>query len=407
MKRTATRLADGRELFYYDARDDTVRDAVDRRGSGRADPPGSGPGGGAADRDDAATGSPAVGPDTVRDAGAPGARVPGPAAPRGAAVGEPRPAPADRVGELRADPLLGDTVVIAAHRQGRTHLPPPDACPLCPSRPGRTTEIPDADYEVVVFENRFPALAGPDGGRCEVVCFTADHHGSAAALDDERAALVLDAWTDRTAELSARPGVAQVYCFENRGAEIGVTLAHPHGQIYAYPFVTPRTERALASVAAHRERTGGRNLFDDVVAREEADGRRVVLAGEHWTAFVPYAARWPYEVHLYPRRRVPDLTALGPAARAELPGVHRELLRRFDRLFGPDAPPTPYISGWHQAPVRHPLRSEFALHAELFTVRRAPGKLKFLAGSESGMNVFVNDVPPETAAERLREAASR
>ncbi|WP_223772340.1 galactose-1-phosphate uridylyltransferase [Streptomyces huiliensis] len=334
----------------------------------------------------------------------PGPDGPGPDEPD--APGRPDPSTPARGSELRADPLLGDTVVIAAHRQGRTHHPPPDACPLCPSRPGRPTEIPDADYEVAVFENRFPALAGPAAGRCEVVCFTADHHGSAAELDDERAALVLAAWTDRTAELSARPGTAQVYCFENRGAEIGVTLAHPHGQIYAYPFVPPRTERALASVAAHRERTGGRNLYDDVVAREEAEGRRVVLAGEHWTAFVPYAARWPYEVHLYPRHRVPDLPALGPAARAELPGLHQELLRRLDRLFGPDAPPTPYVAGWHQAPVRHPLRSEFALHAELFTVRRAPGKLKFLAGSESGMNVFINDVPPETAAERLREAAT-
>lgn len=184
-----------------------------------------------------------------------------------------------------------------------------------------------------------------------------------------------------------------------------MTLGHPHGQIYAYPFVTPRTERMLASLAAHREKTGG-NLFDDVLADERADGRRIVLDAEHWTAFVPYAAHWPYEVHLYPKRRVPDLLALGEAARTEFPQVYLEVLRRFDRIFGPDEPPTPYISAWHQAPLHAADRGEFALHLELFTVRRTSGKLKFLAGSESGMNVFINDVPPEAAAERLREVAS-
>ncbi|MEU1376494.1 galactose-1-phosphate uridylyltransferase [Streptomyces triculaminicus] len=347
MKKTATRLADGRELIYYDSRDDAVRDAAD-----------------------------------------------------------PRPArPSRSTTEVRRDPLLGDDVVIASHRQARTYHPPPDRCPLCPSRPGRPTEIPAADYEVAVFENRFPSLAG-DAGRCEVVCFTDDHHTRFADLDEDRAALVLAALTDRTAELGALHGVEQVFCFENRGPEIGVTLGHPHGQIYAYPFVTPRTERVLASVAAHHARTGGRNLFDDTVAGELADGRRVVLAGEHWTAFVPYAARWPYEVHLHPRRRVPDLLALDDAARAELPRIQLELLRRFDRIFGPGEPPTPYIAAWHQAPFHHPHRSEFALHLELFTIRRAAGKLKFLAGSESGMNVFINDVPPEAAALRLREVAS-
>ncbi|MGK5732569.1 galactose-1-phosphate uridylyltransferase, partial [Streptomyces sp. URMC 124] len=314
--------------------------------------------------------------------------------------------------EVRHDPLLGDDVVIASHRQTRTFLPPVEACPLCPSSPGRPTEIPASDYEVAVFENRFPSLAGP-AGRCEVVCFTPDHHASFADLDDARAALVLAVWTDRTAELAALPSVRQVFCFENRGEEIGVTLGHPHGQIYAYPFVTPRTERTLASAAAHADRTDGRNLFDDVVDAEREDGRRIVLATDHWTAFVPYAAHWPYEVHLYPRRRVPDLLALGEAARTEFPQVYLELLRRFDRIFdgweGGDEhgghPPTPYVSAWHQAPFRDPRRSEFALHLELFTVRRAPGKLKFLAGSESGMNVFINDVPPEAAAERLREVA--
>ncbi|MFJ6947347.1 hypothetical protein ACISU4_22305, partial [Streptomyces wuyuanensis] len=161
----------------------------------------------------------------------------------------------------------------------------------------------------------------------------------------------------------------------------------------------------------------GRNLFDDIVASELESAARVVLEGEHWVAFVPYAAHWPYEVHLYPRRRVPDLRALDGAARTEFPQVYLELLRRFDRIFGADQPPTPYIAAWHQAPFHGGAhdggtrdergeREDFALHLELFTIRRTPGKLKFLAGSESGMSVFINDVPPEAAARRLREVAS-
>lgn len=352
VKKTPTRLADGRELIYYDLRDDRVRDAVDRR-------------------------------------------------------------PLDRTAttsEIRRDPLLGDHVAVASHRQGRTYHPPADQCPLCPSRGERLSEVPDSSYDVVVFENRFPSLAG-DSGRCEVVCFTSDHDASFADLPPEQARLVLDAWTDRTAELSGLPSVEQVFCFENRGAEIGVTLGHPHGQIYAYPFTTPRTALMLRSLAAHREATGGENLFDAVLARELA-GERVVLDGEHWAAFVPYAAHWPYEVHLYPKRRVPDLLALDEAARAEFPHVYLELLRRFDRIFGEGEPPTPYISAWHQAPFgKLPgfdgvTRDDFALHLELFTIRRTSGKLKFLAGSESGMSVFINDVPPERAAERLREVAT-
>ncbi|MEU3347973.1 galactose-1-phosphate uridylyltransferase [Streptomyces sp. NPDC006700] len=351
MKKTSTRLADGRELIYYDLRDDTVREAVDRRPLER----------------------------TVTTS------------------------------EVRRDALLGDAVAVASHRQGRTYHPPAGECPLCPSSGDRLSEIPDSSYDVVVFENRFPSLAG-DLGRCEVVCFTPDHDASFADLSERQARLVLDAWTDRTAELSRLPAVKQVFCFENRGAEIGVTLGHPHGQIYAYPFTTPRTALMLRSLAAHREATGGENLFDAVLARESA-GERVVVEGEHWVAFVPYAAHWPYEVHLYPRRRVPDLRGLDEATRAEFPGIYLDLLRRFDRLFGEGDPPTPYVAAWHQAPFGAldefdgVTRDDFALHLELFTIRRTSGKLKFLAGSESGMNVFINDVPPERAAQRLREVA--
>lgn len=244
-----------------------------------------------------------------------------------------------------------------------------------------------------------------------MVCFTSDHNASFADLTEEQARLVLDAWTDRTSELSHLPSVEQVFCFENRGAEIGVTLGHPHGQIYAYPFTTPRTALMLRSVAAHKEATGGENLFDAVLERELAD-ERVVLEGEHWVAFVPYAAHWPYEVHLYPKRRVPDLLGLDEEARTEFPKVYLELLRRFDRIFGEGESPTPYIAAWHQAPFgaleefEGVSRDDFALHLELFTIRRTSGKLKFLAGSESGMNVFINDIRPEAAAERLREVAS-
>jgi UDPglucose--hexose-1-phosphate uridylyltransferase len=154
----------------------------------------------------------------------------------------------------------------------------------------------------------------------------------------------------------------------------------------------------LASCASYRRETGN-NLFDDLLAAEEADSSRIILRGTHWTAFVPFAARWPYEVHMYPRRRVPGLVALADEARAEFCELSLDLLRRFDRLFDR---PAPYISAWHQAPVRRG-GDDFALHLELFTLMRAPGKLKYLAGSESGMGAFANDIAPETAADRLRQ----
>jgi UDPglucose--hexose-1-phosphate uridylyltransferase len=321
--------------------------------------------------------------------------------------------PVEVSSQARYEPLLGEWVIVAGHRQHRTHLPTPVDCPLCPSVPGRLTEIPAPEYEVAVFENRFPSLRtepGHDGaacdgllarragaGRCEVVCFSQDHAASFADLAPGQVSTIMSAWTDRSTTLAALDGVEQVFCFENRGQEIGTTLTHPHGQIYAYPFITPRTARMLAMCEAYRRDTG-RSLFDDVLAAERSDGSRIVVSGGHWTAFVPHAARWPYEVHLYPHRRVADMAGLTMAESAEFCALYLDILRRLDRLF--DAP-APYISAWHQAPARRG-RDEFALHLELFTIRRAPDKLKYLAGSESGMDAFTNDIPPEAAAARLR-----
>lgn len=302
--------------------------------------------------------------------------------------------------ELRRDPLTREQVVVAAHRQSRTHLPPSDQCPLCPSTGGRQTEVPSPDYDVVAFENRFPSLSGNEG-RCEVLCFSSEHDTCLAQLGARRMRTIVDAWADRSAALAQRPGIEQVYCFENRGPEIGVTLHHPHGQIYALPFVTPRTSTVLASARTHREETGG-DLFEDILATERK-GPRVVAENEHWTAFVPEAARWPVEVHVYPHRHVPDLPSLHGAERDAFADLYTDLLGRLDRLF--DAP-LPYISAWHQAPVRKSQDRDLSrLRLEVFSVRRAADKLKYLAGTESGMGVFINDVAPETTAQRLREAA--
>ncbi len=318
---------------------------------------------------------------------------------------------------LRWDPLTGEWVVVAAARQDRTFLPPAEHCPLCPSRPGRLTEIPAPGYDVVVFQNRFPALTGspatgpgarppdllagrrPAHGRCEVVCFTSDHHRSFAGLSASRVRTVLEAWADRTAELGSLPGIRQVYCFENRGEQIGVTLHHPHGQIYAFPFVAPHTARVLEQARAYAA-AGRGNLFDDLVALERGERTRVVARNEHWIAFVPAAARWPFELMLFPARRVADLPSLGEAARDAFCPLYLDVLRRLDALFGA---PMPYIAAWNQAPAGDgPAREVFGLHLRLQPLMRARGKLKYLAGTESGMGVWVTDMTPEDAAARLR-----
>ncbi|MGQ0777861.1 MAG: galactose-1-phosphate uridylyltransferase [Pseudonocardiales bacterium] len=365
---TRTRLADGRHLAYYDDRDPYASGAATRTLHDTRDLP-----------------------------------------------------PCNATPTMRLDVLTGEWVTLAENRMDRTHLPTTQACPLCPSRNGALTEIPAQDYDVVVFDNRFPSFgpaAGPvptlvdddplwpqlpAAGRCEVVCFTSEHDSSFAGLAPGRAATVIEAWADRTRALSAVVGIRQVFCFENRGAETGVTLHHPHGQIYGYPFLPPRTEQLLARAAAHRESTGS-DLLCDVLAAELRAGTRVVHRGRAWSAYVPAAARWPVELHLVPHRAVPDFAALDGPERAELATLYPALLRRVDGFFADqgDPGPVPYIAGWHQAPVGQG-RDLTRLHLQLFSLRRAAGKLKYLAGSESGVGAWLNDTTPERIARRLRE----
>jgi len=328
---------------------------------------------------------------------------------------DPRPDTAT----MRQDVLTGDWVSIAASRQNRVFLPPAELDPLAPASESNPSEIPDL-YDVAVFENRSPSfgplLEGDDApagladlreiglgrtrrsvGRCEVVCFSPETHGSFADLTESRARTVVEAWAHRTEALSALPGIQQVFPFENRGEAIGVTLHHPHGQIYAYPYVTPRTTRLLESIDSY-----GPTLFADLLEHERG-GPRVVLEGEHFTAFVPFAARWPIELHLLPHRHVPDFAALTDAERDELAVLYRRLLRGLDALYGD---PTPYISAWHQAPV-HTGRDTVRLNLQITSPRRAETRLKYLAGSEAAMGAWIGDLVPEAQADRLREAIRR
>ncbi|KSU51896.1 galactose-1-phosphate uridylyltransferase [Microbacterium enclense] len=333
---------------------------------------------------------------------------------------DPRPATAT----MRQDVLTGDWITVASNRQNRAFLPPAHLDPLSPQTPTNPSEIPSL-YDVAVFENKSPSfgpaldIATGDApaavdppqsdddlehlglgrtrtsvGRCEVVCFSPAHEGSFGSLSRTRARTVIEAWADRTAALSALPGIRQVFPFENRGQEIGVTLPHPHGQIYAYPYVTPRTHRLLDTISRSSD-----DLFARILEFEQG-GERVVLRGEHWTAFVPFAARWPIEVHVLPHRHIADLAETTDAERDELAPFYLRLLRGIDALYGT---PTPYIAAWHQAPVDRG-RDAVRLNLQITSPRRAADKLKYLAGSEAAMGAWIGDVTPESQAERLRAA---
>ena len=334
--------------------------------------------------------------------------------------------------QMRRDPLTGDWIPMATARMNRPITIGPGATatgnPLAARKPGdpyQDGEVPDTDYNVVVFENRFPSmvqvpgvpnetvevdddplwLQRPASGRCEVICFDPNEHGLPADLPVERLRTVVEAWAFRTAELSAIDGLEQIYVFENHGQEIGVSLAHPHGQIYAYPFIAPKLEQELKHTEAYHERTGG-NLLADIMRAEIDAGERVIMRNGSWVAYVPAAARWPLEVHVQPLRDVRTLDELDDHERWDLAQMYSQLLKRGNMFFdtgdgkGMDLP---YIAAWHQAPVHDPRGGHYRLNLQFFSFRRAANKIKYLAGSESGMAAWVSDTTPELIAQRFHE----
>ena len=323
--------------------------------------------------------------------------------------------------ERRLDPTTGEWTTYSAARQERTFLPSAALCPLCPTRPGQPeTEVPAASYEVVVFDNRFPALMAdppppPSGagggplhrvepavGATEVVLYSDDHALTLADMGAPRVRRLIEVWADRYEQLGLRNEVAYVLVFENKGEAMGVTLHHPHGQIYGYPEIPPRPRLELTTARAHLE-ANGTCMHCDVVARERADGVRVVDENSAFVAFVPFAARYPYEVHVSARRHAASLLDLSDPERDYLADVLASVLRAYDGVFGFSLP---YVMVMHQAPTDDGQWQPVShLHVEFTPPHREARKLKYLAGSELGGGAFLNDVFPEEAAGRLRGIA--
>jgi UDPglucose--hexose-1-phosphate uridylyltransferase len=277
--------------------------------------------------------------------------------------------------DLRTDTLTGVRTFVVDSRQDRPNLPAA-GCPFCPGG----LEAPK-DYDVRWFQNRWPAM--PDG-RCEIVLYTPEHDATFWSLGADGARRVIDVWAERTAALGARPDVAYVLVFENRGAAVGATITHPHGQIYAFEFVPELPHHVLLR---------GTSLDDP--------GDRVVAESPGWRAWVPEAPVFPYAVRLAPDDVVPDLPSLDEPGRTALAELLVDVLQRFDRLFDAE---TPYMLWVHQRPFDGVEWPEARLTIEIVTPWRAPSVPRYVAAGELGSGVYFNPVAPEAAAQALRDA---
>jgi UDPglucose--hexose-1-phosphate uridylyltransferase len=320
--------------------------------------------------------------------------------------------------ELRWNPVLEEWVITATHRQDRTFFPPPDYDPLAPTKPGGfPTEIPAPTYEIVVFENKFPSLRRnppdpsiegtdllpvlPAQGICEVVCYTPELNTELAKLPLIKIEELVHVWADRFEALSAHDYVKYVFIFENKGREIGVTLPHPHGQIYAYPYIPPIAARELGAAHRHFEKAGS-DLIGDVLAEELMDGRRIVAENEHFVAVVPFFARYPYEVHILPRAVRTAITDFDAAEKKALAAMMSIVMAKYNNLWNRSMP---YIMLMHQRPSDGDSEQYryYRFHIEFYPPYRTPDKLKYLAGSEAGAGAYINDTHAEVTAGTLRE----
>lgn len=313
---------------------------------------------------------------------------------------------------MRWHPLRKEWVVYASHRQNRTFLPPKDYSPLAVSKnKDFPTEMPAGNYQVAVFENLFPSLTmaaddkpslsaetAPAKGVCEVVVFTQDPDSSLGDLPVSHIKTVLEVWGERTKEIAANGNIKYVMPFENRGVEMGVTLHHPHGQIYAYPFIPPIQEGIFNSMKEFYLKNK-KTLLQQMVEEEIKDGRRVLVENKSAIAFVPVCARYTYETWITLKRPVQYLHQLSAQEIQDLAIVLKTVLLKFDKMWQKTFP---YLMIIYQAPTDGNDNSHAHLYFQLTPPYRTQDRLKFLAGTELGAGIFINDSLPEEKAAELK-----
>lgn len=311
--------------------------------------------------------------------------------------------------ELRWNPMLQEWVVTATHRMERPQLPQ-DWCPFCPGS-GRVPE----NYDVYIYPNDFPTFSVPPPeavvesnelykvapaiGVCDVVLYTPEHNTTLAALPVEHIVKLVRLWKQRFIELAARPELNYVFIFENKGEVIGVTMPHPHGQIYAFSYIPPKIERELDSAKAHFIQTG-RCLFCDVIQEEKKDGRRLIVENDRFLAGIPFYARWPYELHIFSKSHLGTIAEFDEPEILDLASIIKIILQKYDNLFGFSFP---YMMVMHQNPTTGKEYPYYHFHIEFYPPYRSEKKLKYLAGCESGAGTFINDSAAEEKAAELRK----
>lgn len=322
--------------------------------------------------------------------------------------------------ELRWNPLLGEWVATATHRQDRTFLPPKNFCPLCPTKKnGFPTEVPKPNYDIVVFENRFPSLktspdepavegsdlfpVRPGQGLCEVILYSDDHNTSLAQESLEQIEKLVRVWTDRFFKAGSLSFIDYVFIFENKGEEIGVTIHHPHGQLYGYPFIPPKIKQELDQCRQHTNRTG-QCLICDIIDEEVAAEDRIIDENKSFIAYIPFFARWPYEVHICSKRHLQALSDLTNIEQKDLAKILKSVLSAYDKVFEQSFP---YMMVLHQRPTDGDNYDYYHFHIEFYPPMRSANKLKYLAGSETGAGLFINDTLAEQKAKELRKLITK
>lgn len=313
--------------------------------------------------------------------------------------------------ELRWNPFVKDWIMIASSRQNRPQMPK-DWCPFCPG----SGKVPD-NYDVYEYDNDFPALSLdppiPDDvsndffkvresyGKCEVILYSPGHTVTLPELPVEHIRKLVDLWIKRFSELKKDPKIKYIFIFENRGEVVGVTMPHPHGQIYGYSFMPKKIQLELDASSEYFNRTG-RCMFCDMLKEEEKFNKRIIFENEYFSCFLPFYAEYPYGVNIYSKRHIGSIDMLDGAQRDALAAMLKETTGMFDSLFDYKFP---YMMCMHNAPVNSGDTSEYYhFHIEFFPPMRAADKQKFNASSETGAWAYCNPTCPEEKAEELRLA---